>query len=127
MVNDPGDAMTGRLEQRSREIFDTSVDELDARTRSKLNQARQRAVAELQHPARPMMRRLLLPAGGLAVATAAIVVAVFSAGGDGAAGAVPLDDLDIVAGADNLEMIEDVEFYAWLAEQGGAAAADHSG
>lgn len=35
------------LEERSRELFDNSVERLDARTRSRLNQVRQRALAEI--------------------------------------------------------------------------------
>ena len=54
------------LEQRSRELFEDSVGRLDARTRSRLNQARQQAVNELN---KPVTRRywLAAPLSGLAV------------------------------------------------------------
>ncbi len=34
-----------------------------------------------------------------------------------------LDDFDIVADADNFELIQDVEFYSWLADSGPMAQA----
>lgn len=125
----PNDEADARLEGRSREVFDASVEALDARSRSKLNQARQRALEELRH-ARPVPWRVLVPAGGLAVAaTLAILIGLYSGanGGGDTATAVPLDDLEIVAGGEAIEMIEDVEFYSWLAEQGGSHPADQSG
>jgi hypothetical protein len=62
MVNTPDP-----LEERSRELFDDSVERLDARTRSRLNQARQRAVEEMK---KGRVRRYWLgvPLGGLAAA-----------------------------------------------------------
>jgi hypothetical protein len=32
-------------------------------------------------------------------------------------GAPPLEELEAVAAVENIELLEDVEFYAWLAEQ----------
>jgi hypothetical protein len=43
---------TGTFEQRAREVFDASVDGIDAATRSRLNQARQAATAELERSRR---------------------------------------------------------------------------
>ena len=40
-------------------------------------------------------------------------------------GGLPLDDFDIVADSDNLDMLQDVEFYAWLED--GASPDPHSG
>ena len=115
------------LEQRSRELFESSVERLDARTRSRLNQARQKALTELN---RSSTRRYWLgaPLGGLA---AAARVAVFLMSGRESApqleaATLPLDDFDIVADDDSFEMIQDVEFYSWLADNG-AAATDSSG
>lgn len=121
MVNDP---TPDPLEQRSRELFDGSVSRLDARTRSRLNQARQQALGELnQGTARRYW--LAAPLGGIA---AAVVIAVVMMTGrqttaptpDSAA--LPLDDFDIVADADSLELLQDMEFYSWLAEANGPDA-----
>jgi hypothetical protein len=130
MVNihetDPG---PDPLEERSRELFESSVERLDARTRSRLNQARQRALDEIK---KGSARRYWLgvPLGGLAAA-ALIAALLIRGGGESAAphlenGNLPLDDFDIVADADSFEMIQDVEFYSWLAEQG-AGASTNSG
>src|ERR1044072_4550790 len=121
MVNDPTPTS---LEQRSRELFEDSVGRLDARTRSRLNQARQHALSELN---KGTARRywLAAPPGGLAVAV--VLAIVIMTGRETAApnqdsGALPLDDFDIVADADSLELLQDVEFYSWMAEASGPDA-----
>jgi hypothetical protein len=35
-------------------------------------------------------------------------------GAESGAGALALEDIDIVADSENLDMLEDVEFYQWL-------------
>ena len=107
------------LEVRSRELFESSVERLDARTRSRLNQARQRALDEIR---KGTARRywLTVPLGGLA--TAAVITLLLIRGGEPAAvrsenGTLLLDDLDIVADSDSFEMIRDIEFYAWLSPE----------
>lgn len=121
MVNDPA---PDSLEQRSRELFDESVGRLDARTRSRLNQARQRALNELN---KGTSRRywLTAPLGGVAAALVIAVVMMtgretIAPGPDSAT--LPLDDFDIVADADSLELLQDVEFYSWMAEASGPDA-----
>jgi len=101
------------LVTRARELFDQSVRELDAATRSRLNRGRQEALA---HKRRSIpYRRLLLwaPAGGLAAA--AVLTMVFRTA------APPLDDLTPAAGdfeilltEDSFEMLEELDFYSWL-------------
>ncbi len=121
MVSDP---TPDPVEQRSRELFEDSVGRLDARTRSRLNQARQQALNELNKGA---TRRywLTAPLGGLA---AAVMIAIVMMTGREAtppapdSAALPLDDFDIVADADGLELLQDVEFYSWLAEASGPEA-----
>jgi hypothetical protein len=112
MVNTPDP-----FEERSREVFDDSVERLDARTRSRLNQARQRALEEVK---KGSARRywLAAPLGGLAAA-ALIALVMIRTGGEAVAPgseetAMTLDDIDIVADADSFELIQDVEFYSWL-------------
>lgn len=122
MVNErrdqPGEAEAGRdrerLEQRAQALFEESVERLDARTRSKLTQARHAALDEIKKGS-PQWRWLRAPAGGLAAITvAAIVIGAWQGHRTSSEPAVPLDDFDIVADGDNLEMLRDVEFYAWL-------------
>jgi len=118
MVTDPP---PDEFERRTRELFENSVERLDARTRSRLTQARNAALNEA-NKASTRRSWLAAPLGGLA---AAVFLAVFLMSGRdtatpaGEAGTLPLDDFDIVADADNFEIIQDVEFYSWLADQGG--------
>lgn len=109
------DDLTGDLERKATALFDESVERLDARTRSRLTQARNRAVDELRSGA--VRRRWLRGPAGLAAAMvvgAAVMLWAGMSGNPSLPGAVPLDDLEIVADADDLELLQDVEFYAWL-------------
>lgn len=111
LSNEPGES---ELERKARALFESSVERLDAGTRSKLTQARNRALDEVKKGA--LRRRWIwAPAGG--VALAAIVAVVLSSGGlrsTPETGALALEDIDIVADSENFEMLEDVEFYMWL-------------
>ncbi len=117
------------LEQRSRQLFDESVGNIDMRIRSRLNQARH---AALEAVARPRARFLGLPlapsaAGLCAVALlgVAVWIGVPSAFRPIAAGdaAASFEDLDIIASTeessgDTLEMLQDdADFYDWAAEK----------
>jgi hypothetical protein len=127
-VNGPPKQSQEAFEARSKELFDESVERLDGRTRSKLTQARHAALEELR-AGKPRWRGVRVPAAALAtVAVAAVLVVTWTGLNQSAApgsGGLPLDDFDIVADSDNLEMLQDVEFYAWLED---AAVPDpHSG
>jgi hypothetical protein len=111
--NEPGDT---EFEHKARTLFEDSVERLDASTRSKLTQARNRALDEV-NVGRMRRRWIWAPVGGAALA--AVVAAVMVAGGlrsgaEPGAGAMALEDIDIVADSENLDMLEDVEFYQWL-------------
>ena len=102
------------LEKKARALFEDSVERLDARTRSKLTQARNRALDEVKQGA-TRRRWIWAPAGGLAFA--ALVAVVIGSGGlrsGGDSDAAALEDIDIVADSESFEMLEDVEFYTWL-------------
>ncbi len=106
------------LERRSRAAFDESVEGMDAATRSRLARARSAALGELR-ARRVNWRSAWIPAG--VAATAALASALLLLGDDATAPAAPpvlaaLEDLDIVAGGEDLGMFaEDEEFYAWAA------------
>lgn len=108
------------LEERAKLLFDESVSALDARTRSKLTQARYRALEELDKTA-PAWTSRWLPAGAVAAGILAVMVlwqgsppGVPDAGDFNVAATT---DLEILMGSEELEMIEELEFYAWLDEQ----------
>jgi hypothetical protein len=101
------------LERKARALFEDSVERLDARTRSKLTQARNRALDEVKQGA-ARRRWIWAPAGGFAFAVLVVLGIVLWPGLSTQPGPVALEDLDIVADSENLEMLEDVEFYMWL-------------
>lgn len=105
------------MEEHSKALFDASVDNLDGRTRSALTRARHAALAELEHSKRPLMWRVLGPVGGV-IAAAFVLLVLFAplrytpTSVEGST--MPFEDYDIVAETDDLEMLQDLEFYAWL-------------
>ena len=107
--------MSDELEHKARALFEDSVERLDARTRSKLTQARNRALDEVRKGAR--RRWIWAPAGGFALAAVVAVGVVLWPGRTQVPSPAALEDLEIVADSDNLELLQDVEFYAWLDEQ----------
>jgi negative regulator of sigma E activity len=123
------------LEERSRALFQDSVERIDMRTRSRLTQARHAALEAAEH-ARPrawfMRMPVLTSAAGVA---AAIVLGVSMWVHAPAAhhGATPADasnfeDLEIVAASDNsqdnVEMLkDDLDFYAWADKAAGGEPA----
>lgn len=121
---------SNRLEERSRTLFEDSTERLDARTRSRLTQARHAALDELKRSRSTRVRWLWMPAGGLAAVTAvAILISLWPVGDrtSPGPGGLPLEDFDIVADGDSVEMLQDMEFYAWLSGQTAAQAGDQSG
>ena len=99
--------------QDAKTLFDDSVEELDGATLSTLNQGRHRALAELQAQPAPWLR--WAPAAGMA--TAALVVAMIIVPEPTEVDMLPataVTDMDILLGEDSIEMLEDLEFYAWL-------------
>lgn len=123
------------LERRAKRAFDDSVGAIDAATRSKLTQARHRALQELEHGRRsswwlvPGIKSPLAPAGALAaVALAALLLVWRGEPPPMTAVVAPIADLDILLGDEDLEMLdEDLEFYAWLEQQPELSAPPASG
>jgi hypothetical protein len=110
------------LEQRAKQLFDASVENLDGPTRAKLAQARNRA---LEGAERPGLAMLLMPprwiaAVGTAALAAIVVLTVWQGGGapDRSVETAALSDLELLLAEDEFEMLEELEFYAWLEEQG---------
>lgn len=119
----PGDAeFAARVGQRLRD----SADSLDAHTRSRLNQARQRALEELSP--RPLWQRHPALAGAATAAVAVVALLMWQPIENGpeiiAPPALDAPDLELLMTDESLDMLEDLEFYTWLAAEdlGGGAA-----
>ena len=102
---------------KAKQLFDESVDGLDAATLSRLNRGRQEALAELDH-ARSLGHWLRwAPAAGVA---AAAVVAVFVMQGqltnDVQIAPASATDFEILLDEGDIEMFEDLEFFALMEE-----------
>jgi hypothetical protein len=108
------------FERHTKRVFDESVAALDGATRSRLTQARYRALAERERQQGVRLRWVLAPAGTLAAAALVAWLALWQAPqvGDSNLQATELTDLEILLAEEELEMLdEDLDFYAWLEEQ----------
>jgi hypothetical protein len=113
---------------RVRTLLDESAEGLDAATLSRLNRARQGALAQ----ARPRAARpWFLPAGMASACMLLLAVFAWHSYGPGAPSVSPSlselpftasasstgGDIDLVSSDDSLELYQDLEFYAWLDAQ----------
>jgi anti-sigma-K factor RskA len=122
------DEELGDFEKRTRALLEQSLTRVDARIRSRLNQARHAASAALEQPVRrPFWRSFAFaPATGVVAAVVLAVVLWAPRPGqmlpvaENASSAV--EDLDLVADSDTLDLIEqeDGGFYEWAVAQADA-------
>jgi len=103
------------VENKAKELFDDSVERLDAATLSRLNQGRHQALAEIQRSPHRTQWRRLAPVTGIA---AAALVAVFlvrgPAGVEMVEDAITASDFEMLLQEDSIEMFEHLEFYSLL-------------
>ena len=101
-----------RFADKAKSLFDDSVDSLDAATLSTLNQGRHLALEEINKGHSPFWR--WAPAAGV---TAAVLVAVLvTLEEPQVVDTLPdsVADMEILLGEDSIEMLEDLEFYAFI-------------
>ncbi len=106
------------LEQRSRTLFEASVRNLSADIRSRLTQGRHAAIAGLKQP-QPATLHKWLPAAGAAVVALAVTAVLFTGAmlrRPASEATLAADDLALLLEDDSLDLIEEIEFYAWLDE-----------
>ena len=122
------------LEERSRMLFNDSVEGLDFAVRSRLTQARHAAIEAASTSRRSWFSRinLLAPAGVTAAAVLGAFLWLGSPLGQHAVtvadGQPNLEDLEIVASADGsgdaLDMLQDdIDFYDWADKASNSGAA----
>ncbi len=109
---------SGDFERRTKRIFDDSVAALDAATRSRLTQARHRALEERQVVRGRHASWWLLPAGSIAAAALVWLTLWQAPAPSETVQQTALGDLEILLGEEDLEMLdEELEFYGWLEQQ----------
>ncbi len=105
------------FEARLRKRMESGGTALDARTLSKLNQARQAALAGLEKPGWSLMARpgSWMTAGGT-VAAGVMVALLLRQGGlsPEMPGYAPAEDIEIILSEGDFELYEDLDFYAWV-------------
>lgn len=124
-------AQQDEFEARAREALDESVTRVNGRVRSRLNQARQAALAEIGARPRSIWQLpALLPAAGATAAAVLVALAFIANRGpergfaqEGAA----FEDIEMLSDRDGLELVEnwDGSFYEWAVaagEDGGSGA-----
>lgn len=112
-ANDP--QKDAQFADEAKQLFDDSVDSLDAATLSRLNQGRHRALAELSSTRTRRQWLGWIPAAGVAVAVLLTVMIMRGPNGvDIPIESVTTTDFEILLDEDSLEMLEDLEFYSWL-------------
>ena len=103
------------LQQRARAALDARAETLDGATRSRLRQARARAQA-LARARRPVATT---PRPRWAVALAAVLLLAVALVWQQQAGRLApeaVEDLEVLASSDDLELYQDLDFYLWLDE-----------
>ena len=108
------------FEKRSRAVLEESTAKLDGRTLSRLNQARQAALAQRASPQRQWWR-LDMPAGATAAAAVLAVMIWTRPVTDNitettASNGSAFEDIDLLADGDAPDFVsdaDDVEFYEW--------------
>ena len=102
---------------RATALLDRSAEDLDAATLSRLNRARQAALAERHR----VPRRWMWSAAFAGAAAAVFAVAIglhrrVDAPAPGAA-ALQADDIDVLTNDEDVDLYENLDFYAWLGAQ----------
>lgn len=132
----PMNDTNSEFEKRTRELLEDSVQRVDGRIRSRLNQARHAAIAQTSKRPSAWRRFSLMPAAG-AVAAAVLVAFVLwphSHIGDSVtegSGRAGVEDLDLLADSDALDLVSDEtdpgQFYEWAVDQSDSNEASSTG
>lgn len=129
-MRDPKQAHThdrdsGRLQASARSALNERAAALDAATLARLNRARQSAVAagDRGRTTAPSRRLAYWTGGSLTMATAMLLAVLWHAVTspdalpDALADDGSLSDIELIELEDDLELVEEPEFYQWLSQQ----------
>jgi hypothetical protein len=106
------DAADRAFEQRARAELRRGVGETPAAVSAKLDESVRLA---LNQPRRPRMIRFVLPAGAVAVIALVLVAQPWRQAEAPVSAAA--DDFALLIDGDNLDLLEQMEFYRWLDQQ----------
>jgi len=113
-----------RLEQTARALYRRRAAALEPEVRKRLAKARREALARAERPAgRGLRLPVLVPAGAAAaVAAAAVILLIRQPGTDTdyaplAGTSEPAEDMEILLGSEELELLDDLDFYLWLEDE----------
>ena len=131
-----GDESLTQLERNAKLVLEESVRRIDARTRSRLNQARHAALAQASTRRRAWWASFtLMPAAGAVAAALLVAVVLWQREPAGTAPVAPdaphataVEDMDLLTDNDSIDLMEgwDGSFYEWAAAQSDAGAESNS-
>lgn len=104
------------LERRAQAALDRQVERLDGETRSRLTEARYRAVDAAAGTRHTRWLRWQLAGAAAAVAGVALTTWLMQVPPDALPGAEIMTDLELIELDADLELVEEAEFYQWLAD-----------
>lgn len=101
--------------------LDESADQLDYRSQLQLKRAREAALAALDEPAKAPAKRGWLWLTAVPAALAVVMLLPLAhknpVSSTSPESLAMLQDFEIMVAGEDVEMLEDMEFYQWLAEQ----------
>ncbi|RMG50913.1 MAG: hypothetical protein D6717_13340 [Gammaproteobacteria bacterium] len=106
--------MNSKLDQKVREALDAQASSLDEQTRARLRAARRQALTSGRGRWLPSARKSRLPAWGAAVAATLVLLLLAGLWGRQEAPELPLEDLEVLAETDDLDLYRELDFYLWL-------------
>jgi len=102
--------------KRVNKALDQQMESLDGETLSRLNRARQTAIQQRQQVQRST-RLAWLPVSGLTAAVLLVSLFMFKSEDIDIIHHGDVDEIDIIASSDKLELFEQLDFYMWLLEE----------
>jgi hypothetical protein len=129
-----GSGQPDGFETRAREVLDESVTRVSGHVRSRLNQARQAALAEIGARPRSLWGSpAFLPAAGATAAAVLIAIVLLSTRGTGGPFGIErpasYEDIEMLTDLEALELVEngDRSFYEWAASVGQGVIQEEGG
>lgn len=99
-------------------VLDSGLKQMEPQVLSRLRQARAQAVEAAQRRRRGALSWLRFPALGASAAGAAVLAAyLFMVQPAGVRNSIGMEDIEILASSETLDICLDPEFYLWLSEE----------